>query len=69
MDGGGYVRPLSGHPVLPWEPDFGWFQGLPGDLVSSLLFFLDPSSLKAGSWGLASLGPQALVPNFLPSAA
>lgn len=63
------MRPLSGQPVLPGEPDFGWFQGLPGDLMSSLLFFLDPSSLKAGPWGLASLGLQALVPNFLPPAA
>lgn len=63
------MRPLSGQPVLPGEPDFGWFQGLPGDLTSSLLFFLDPSSLKAGPWGLASLGLQALVPNFLPPAA
>lgn len=63
------MRPLSGQPVLPGEPDFGWFQGLPGDLMSSLLFFLDPSSLEAGPWGLASLGLQALVPNFLPPAA
>lgn len=68
--GEGVCASLEWSPSASREPDFGWFQEVcPEAHVQPPFSSLDPSSLKAeGPWAW-HLGLQALVPNFLPSAA